>query len=235
MDVGHRHLRVAIADRSGQVLVEDQASLDVDGHGERTLRRAAAMVTSLLDRSGLERLHGLGMCVPAPIDRRSAKITSGILPGWRDLVPAAVLEGLLGVPATVDNDANLGALAELHHGAARGVSDLVYLKVASGLGAGIVLGGRLHRGATGIAGEIGHVQIREDGHVCRCGNRGCLETEVAMPQLLALLEPAYDEPLDAARRARPRCRRGRGSTPCPARRRVDHGAGAGRPVQQPQP
>ena len=199
VDVGHRHLRVAIADRSGQVLVEDQASLDVDGHGERTLRRAAMMVTSLLDRSGLERLHGLGMCVPAPIDRRSAKITSGILPGWRDLVPAAVLEGLLGVPATVDNDANLGALAELHHGAARGVSDLVYLKVASGLGAGIVLGGRLHRGATGIAGEIGHVQIREDGHVCRCGNRGCLETEVAMPQLLALLEPAYDEPLDAAR------------------------------------
>ena len=199
VDIGHRHLRVAIADRSGQVLVEDDASLDVDGHGERTLRRAAAMVTSLLERSGLERLHGLGMCVPAPIDRRSAKITSGILPGWRDLVPASVLEGLLGVPATVDNDANLGALAEVHHGAARGVSDLVYLKVASGLGAGIVLGGRLHRGATGIAGEIGHVQIREDGRVCRCGNRGCLETEVAMPQLLALLEPAYDEPLDAAR------------------------------------
>ncbi|MCW2759908.1 MAG: hypothetical protein JWR85_109 [Marmoricola sp.] len=199
VDIGHRHLRVAVADRSGHVLAEDQASLDVDGHGESTLRRAAAMVTSLLEASDLDRLHGVGMCVPAPIDRRSAKITSGILPGWRDLVPAEALEGELGVPVTADNDANLGALAELHHGAARGVGDLVYLKVASGLGAGIVLGGRLHRGATGIAGEIGHVQIREDGHVCRCGNRGCLETEVAMPQLLALLEPAYDEPLDASR------------------------------------
>jgi predicted NBD/HSP70 family sugar kinase len=69
------------------------------------------------------------------------------------------------------------------------------VKVASGLGAGIVLGGRLHRGATGIAGEIGHVQVGEDGQVCRCGNRGCLETEVAAPRLLAVLQPAYDEVL----------------------------------------
>ncbi len=78
-----------------------------------------------------------------------------------------------------DNDANLGALAELHHGIARGRHDVVYLKVASGVGAGIVLGGRLHRGASGIAGEIGHVQVGEDGQVCRCGNRGCLETMVS--------------------------------------------------------
>jgi DNA-binding Lrp family transcriptional regulator len=146
IDVGHRHVRVAVADRTGRVLEEETSSLDVDGQGERTLARAAAMVDELFRRSGAERLHGVGMCVPAPIDRRSARISSGILPGWRDLVPTEVLERELGVPVTADNDANLGALAELHHGAARGVSDLVYLKIASGLGAGIVLGGRLHRG-----------------------------------------------------------------------------------------
>jgi predicted NBD/HSP70 family sugar kinase len=73
------------------------------------------------------------------------------------------------------------------------------VKLASGLGAGIVMGGRLHRGTSGIAGEIGHVQVGEDGRVCRCGNRGCLETEVSLPRLLTLLQPAYDEPLDAAR------------------------------------
>ena len=199
VDVGHRHVRVAVADRTGQVLAEETSSFDVDDHGERTLAQAATMVGELLRRSGHEQLHGVGMCVPAPIDRRSARISSGILPGWRDLVPTEVLERELGVPVTADNDANLGALAELHHGAARGVVDLVYLKIASGLGAGIVLGGRLHRGTSGIAGEIGHVQIREDGQVCRCGNRGCLETEVALPQMLAVLQPAYDEPLDAAR------------------------------------
>jgi predicted NBD/HSP70 family sugar kinase len=71
--------------------------------------------------------------------------------------------------------------------------------VASGLGAGIVLGGRLHRGATGIAGEVGHVQVGEDGQVCRCGNRGCLETLVAAPRLLAVLQPAYDEDLSVER------------------------------------
>jgi predicted NBD/HSP70 family sugar kinase/biotin operon repressor len=199
VDIGHRHLRVAIADRSGTVLAEDAAGLDVDGHGEATLHRAAEMVTALVARAGIRRLYGVGMCVPAPLDLRSAKVTSGVLPGWRGLVPAELLERRLGVPVVADNDANLGALAELHHGAARGVADLVYLKVASGLGAGIVLGHRLHRGTTGIAGEIGHVQIREDGRVCRCGNRGCLETEVALPQVLALLRPAYDEELDAAR------------------------------------
>ncbi|MCW2758765.1 MAG: hypothetical protein JWO46_2511 [Nocardioidaceae bacterium] len=199
VDIGHRHLRVAVADRAGTLVAEDVAALDVDGHGEATLHRAAQMVTALVEQASSGRLYGVGMCVPAPLDLRSAKVTSGILPGWREMVPADLLERLLGVPVVADNDANLGALAELHHGAARGVADLVYLKVASGLGAGIVLGHRLHRGATGIAGEIGHVQIREDGRVCRCGNRGCLETEVALPQLLALLRPAYDEELDAAR------------------------------------
>ena len=135
------------------------------------------------------------MCVPAPLDRRSARISTDILRGWRDLPPGEELGRRLGVPVFADNDANLGALAELNHGTARGAVDLVYVKVASGLGAGIVLGGRLHRGATGIAGEIGHVQVGEDGQVCRCGNRGCLETVVSAPRLVALLQPAYDEGL----------------------------------------
>jgi len=118
------------------------------------------------------------------------------MPGWRDLAPADQLAERLGVPVAADNDANLGALAELHRGVARGVGDFVYLKLASGVGAGLVLGGRLYRGATGIAGEIGHVQIAEHGRVCRCGNRGCLETEVSVPRLLEHVQPRQDTPLD---------------------------------------
>lgn len=199
INVGHRHLRVALADRTGCILGIHEVALDVDGHDRRTLDRAARMVRALMQESGTDVLHAAGMCVPAPIDRRSARIASGILPGWRDVAPASVLEEQLGVPVAADNDANVGALAEMRHGAARGAGDLVYLKIASGLGAGIVLGNRLHRGASGIAGEIGHVQIREDGKVCRCGNRGCLETEVALPQLIDLLRPAYDVDLDPGR------------------------------------
>jgi predicted NBD/HSP70 family sugar kinase len=197
VDVGHGHVRVAVADRAGAVLAEDHTLVDVDAHGAEVLDRAAAMVRSLAARGDLrvDELQAAGMCVPAPVDRRSSRIRTGIMPGWQGLLPGEELERRLGVPVHADNDANLGALAELHHGIARGRHDVVYLKVASGVGAGIVVGGRLHRGASGIAGEIGHVQVGEDGHVCRCGNRGCLETMVSASRLLELLRPAYDGPL----------------------------------------
>jgi predicted NBD/HSP70 family sugar kinase/biotin operon repressor len=201
VDLGHRHVRVAVADRRGAVLAEEFAAVDVDQNGSAALDRAARMVRHALRDAGLARedLQAVGMCVPAPLDRRSASIRTGILPGWRRLSPGDELHRRLGVPVFADNDANLGALAELTRGAAHGVADAVYVKVASGLGAGIVLGGRLHRGATGIAGELGHVQVGEDGQVCRCGNRGCLETLVAAPRLVALLQPAYDEELSVER------------------------------------
>ncbi|MCD4536008.1 ROK family transcriptional regulator [Nocardioides sp. cx-169] len=201
VDVGHRHVRVAVADRTGQVLAEDCAAVDVDTHGADTLDRTAVMVRAALHAAGVERdeVHAAAMCVPAPLDRRSARVSTGIMPGWRDLSPGEELQRRIGIPVFVDNDANLGALAEVERGAARGASDVLYVKVASGVGAGIVLGGRLHRGASGIAGELGHVQVGEDGPVCRCGNRGCLETMVSAPRLLDVLQPAYDEPLDVQR------------------------------------
>jgi predicted NBD/HSP70 family sugar kinase/biotin operon repressor len=197
VDIGHGHVRVAVADRGGTVLAEESETFDVDEHGADALDQAARMVRDGLATAGVERsdLHAVGMCVPAPLDRRSARIRTGIMPGWRHLSPGDELHRRLDVPVFADNDANLGALAELGRGAARGLTEVLYVKVASGLGAGIVLGGRLHRGATGIAGEIGHVQVGEDGRVCRCGNRGCLETVVSAPRLVALLQPAYDEDL----------------------------------------
>jgi predicted NBD/HSP70 family sugar kinase len=97
----------------------------------------------------------------------------------------------LGFPVHVDNDANLGALAEALMGAGRDVTDLVYLKVASGIGAGIVINGRIHHGVAGTAGEIGHVLVEPDGHVCRCGNRGCLETLAAAPAVLEQLSRTH--------------------------------------------
>jgi predicted NBD/HSP70 family sugar kinase len=159
------------------------------------------MLRSALRSAGLHHpdLQAVGMCVPAPLNRRSSRVSAGILPGWRGLLPGEELGRRVDVPVVCDNDANLGALAELGQGAARGFSDVIYVKAASGLGAGIVLGGRLHRGSTGTAGELGHVQVGEDGQVCRCGNRGCLETLVSAPRLLSLLQPAYDEPLSVER------------------------------------
>ena len=101
---------------------EDHTFVDVDAHGTQVLDRAAAMVRGLLAAAGLDagHLQAVGMCVPAPLDRRSSRIRTDIMPGWRDLLPGDELERRLGVPVHADNDANLGALAELHHGVARG-------------------------------------------------------------------------------------------------------------------
>lgn len=201
VDLGHRHLRVAVSAPAGEVLAEEVTSLDVDEDARRALDRAAELVRTCLASAGLDRgeLQAVGMCVPAPLDRASARLNTRILPGWREVAPGEELQRRVGVPVHVDNDANLGALAELTSGSARGLTDLIYVKVASGLGAGIVLGGRLHRGATGLAGELGHVQVGEDGPVCRCGNRGCLETLVSGARLLSVLQPAHDEELSTRR------------------------------------
>jgi predicted NBD/HSP70 family sugar kinase/biotin operon repressor len=195
VDIGHRHVRVAISDRSAAIRAEVETATDADPHGAATLDIAADLLRKAAADAAVEvpDLLAVGLCVPGPIDRRSARVDQSVLPGWHELAPADELSRRLGLPVVVDNDANLGAIAEHQHGAARGAADVLYVKLASGVGAGLVLGGRLHRGVAGLAGEIGHVHAREEGHVCRCGSRGCLETEVSTRRLLEQLAPVYGD------------------------------------------
>jgi glucokinase-like ROK family protein len=194
VDLGHRHVRVAVADLSSTVLAERDLSLDVDDDAGRALDTAAELLDRVLDDAGVDRdrLVGAGMGLPGPIDRETGTVASSvILPGWVGLRPGQELAARIGLHVEVDNDANLGALGEVLLGSAHGLSDVVYVKVASGLGAGLVLGGRLYRGAAGNAGELGHVQSQPDGLVCRCGNRGCLETVASTRAIVELLRPAH--------------------------------------------
>src|SRR4051794_7989588 len=194
IDFDHSHLRVAVADLSSTVLAERLEALDVDHRADEALDRAAALVAAVLAEAGVprERVLGAGMGLPGPVDRRTGTVGSSvILPGWVGVRAAPEMGARLGLPVIVENDANLGALAELSVGAGRGLDDAVYVKMASGIGAGLVLGGRLHHGATGVAGELGHVQARPDGPVCRGGNRGCLETMAASGALLDALRGAH--------------------------------------------
>ena len=158
------------------------------------------------------------MALSGPIDLDGTVGSTVILPGWDGLNAAEELSSRLDLHVAVDNDANLGALAEVSFGAGRGLSDVIYVMVSSGIGAGLVIGGRLHRGATGFAGELGHVRVRAEGAVCRCGNRGCLETVASTDALLELLRPAHGSDLGvrglrrAGRSRRPRVRSGSSTT-----------------------
>jgi predicted NBD/HSP70 family sugar kinase len=199
VDFGHRHLRVAVADLNADVLAERRVDLDVDHDAAaHALDTATALVDDLLTAAHVRRdaLLGCGMGLPGPIDRPTGTVGSSvIMPGWAGRRGAAELADRLSLPVAVDNDANLGALAEMTYGAARGAHDLIYVKVASGIGAGLVIGGRLHHGSRGLAGELGHVHVDPAGPVCRCGKRGCLETVASGSALLALLRESHGEDL----------------------------------------
>ena len=199
IDFDHHHVRVAISDLSSRILVERELELDTDHAAHEGLDAAAELVTELLGEAGVDeaRVIGAGMCLPGPIHRPTGVVGStAILPGWVGVAAADEMHRRLDLPILVDNDANLAALAEAAFGAGRDAKDLVYLMISSGIGAGLVLNGRLYRGAEGLAGELGHVLVDADGPVCRCGNRGCLETVAGTDALAELLRRSHGDGLD---------------------------------------
>jgi len=193
LDFGHDSLRVAIADLSYAILAETYAELEVDTAAQDALDTAARLVGELIEGAGVERDRVLaaGMGLPGPIERESGVVHSPILPSWVGLNPANEMEERLELPVHLDNDANVGALGESTFGVGRGTHVMAYLRLSAGIGAGLVINGRPFRGARGIAGEIGHVLVDPQGPICRCGNRGCLETFVAGPALCELLRRSH--------------------------------------------
>lgn len=196
IDFGHRHLRVAVSDLSHQVLAETWCEMDVDQSAREGLDMAATFVEQVLAEAEVSRARviGVAMGLPAPIDRSTGAVqAASILPGWVGVDAAAEASARLGMPVEVENDANLGALAELTSGAGKGKSEVAYIKVATGIGGGLISGGRLHQGVGGTAGEIGHTVIAADGPVCRCGSHGCLETLASTSAVAALLSASRRE------------------------------------------
>ncbi|MGP3986858.1 ROK family transcriptional regulator [Streptomyces sp. 3N207] len=216
VDFGHSHLRVAVGNLAHTVLAEDAEPIDVDASADQGFDRAEQLVRRLVGESGISpaKVIGIGLGVPGPIDMETGVLGStAILPGWVGTNPRDELTTRMGVPVYVDNDANLGALGEQVWGAGHGARDLAYIKVASGVGAGLVINGQIYRGPGGTAGEIGHITLDESGPVCRCGNRGCLETFTAARYVLPLLHSSHGPDLTMARVVRlaaegdPGCRR----------------------------
>lgn len=191
---GDRDVRVAIATASAEVVAQKRMPLPADHAADEGMSRATRLVQELAEASGrtMSDLRSLVVGLPAPIDTVSGEVGSaGILSGWRGVPVADVLEDAFGVPVRLDNTANLAALGEARFGVLQGVSTGIFLKMSYGVGAGLIIDGELFRGSAGTAGEIGHVTIDENGPVCRCGNRGCLDTFVGSQAVLAALRPSH--------------------------------------------
>jgi predicted NBD/HSP70 family sugar kinase len=216
IDFGHSHVQVAVADLAHNVLAERHRDLDVNHRAKEALDFSEEMAAEVLAEVGIDRSRviGAGIGIPGPVDReRGTAGSATILPGWVGLRIADAMQKRLGLPVDIENDANLGALAELTWGAGRDCTNFAYIKAATGIGAGLVIDGALLRGATGTAGEIGHTTLDERGALCYCGNRGCLETVASGPAITRLVAegngeaPSLAEVIERAAAGDVRCRR----------------------------
>jgi glucokinase-like ROK family protein len=177
-DLGATSIDAAVSDLSGGILAHVAEPIDIADGPEAVLDRVAELFAQCLESAELPgALWGIGIGVPGPVEFESGRpIAPPIMPGWDRYDVRAHFAGH-GVPVWVDNDVNVMALGELRGGVARGHDNVVFIKIGTGIGAGIIVRGKLHRGAQGCAGDVGHVQVTDDDSVvvCRCGNVGCLE------------------------------------------------------------
>jgi predicted NBD/HSP70 family sugar kinase len=187
IQLGRAHQSATLVGLDGRVLDSADLHLDLAQSFEATVNDLGEVVRSLSRRTPEAVVISVAMpfrqgagAPPIPMyPPGETPLTRPrfLRPEWLLSDPSDVLTRALGLPVLIENDINLAALGEARHGAARGAHTSVYLSVVAGFGAGIVIGGRLFRGAAGVAGELAHISVREDGDLCLCGNRGCFTTE----------------------------------------------------------
>jgi predicted NBD/HSP70 family sugar kinase len=185
VDIGATHVHIALTDLHGTMLADTQVEMAVAEGPDRVLGwvidEGRELFAPVADNMAL---RAIGVGLPGPVEHASGRpVDPPIMPGWDRYDVPSKLSNALGVPALVDNDVNVMALGE-HHDYWSDVEDLLFVKVATGIGAGVIVGGKVHRGAQGIAGDIGHIWVPEaDGIECRCGSFGCLEAVAAGPAI----------------------------------------------------
>lgn len=189
-DVGATHVKLAVADLSGDVLAEQDHAIDIATGPEAGLNEVIEGGHELLVRTGrsISDLVGVGVGLPGPVDHSTGKpVNPPIMPGWDGFDVKAYLTERLGVTSLVDNDVNLMALGE-HRTQWPDAPNMMFVKIATGIGSGLISDGRLHRGSRGAAGDMGHLQVPHGADVpCRCGNLGCLEAVASGAAIAARL------------------------------------------------
>src|SRR5450830_10375 len=193
VDLGATHARLAVTDLASTVLAEHHEALAIADGPDAVLDRVAAIGTKLVEQAGrtMGELAAVGVGLPGPVEHSTGRPTNPpIMPGWDDADVPGMVRHLLGAPVLVDNDVNIMALGE-HWAEFPDVDHLLFVKVATGIGAGVISDGAIRRGAQGAAGDLGHVAVPGGQDViCRCGNVGCLEALASGRAIAAKLTEA---------------------------------------------
>jgi len=175
IDLGGTKIYTAVADNNGNLLAETRAPTCPEEGYRRVIERMAGTVLEVQKRAGVRAIRTVGVGSPGQLDLEKGIVcTSGNL-GWNNVYLRDLLAEKLSLPVILDNDANVAALGEYVFGAGRGHREMVYITVSTGIGSGIISGGRLIHGVKGCAGEIGHLTVAPGGPLCTCGKHGCLE------------------------------------------------------------
>ncbi len=178
IDLGGTKILTSVVDGHGKVLSSDRTPTPPGGGQEAVVGAMLASGERALAQAGksIRDLKLVGVAVPGPTDQKKGLLyVAPNIPGWRNVALGGLMQQAFGCRTYVINDANAAALGELHYGAGRGKRDFVYITVSTGIGGGIIVGGKIYLGAAGTAGEFGHMVIEANGPQCNCGNRGCWE------------------------------------------------------------
>jgi predicted NBD/HSP70 family sugar kinase len=189
-DFGATHATIALADLSGKIVARVTEGLRIDAGPVVALACLTRSLTNLLEQVKREssELLAIGIGLPGPVDHRTGRPSNPpIMPGWNDFDVAAEVRKTFDVPVLVDNDVNIMALGERASRSDQ-PNDMIFLKASTGIGSGIISGGKLQRGAHGIAGDIGHIAVFRAAEIgCKCGNIGCLEAIAGGPAIMESL------------------------------------------------
>ncbi len=179
VDLGGTKLIAAVISSEGEIVAREYRSTRAEEGPEGVVERIFDAINRVVSLARVETsaLGGVGIAAAGALDMERGVITaSPNLPGWKNIPLRDIMEKRLGIRTFLLNDANAAALGEHRFGVGRGVDDLVYITVSTGIGGGLIIGGKIYSGICGSAGEIGHMTIDVNGPRCRCGNIGCLET-----------------------------------------------------------
>lgn len=189
IDIGATSLELALADVTGLIVQRRSEPTDVHLRPESVLGRCQDLIIEMANALGIafDQILGIGVGVPGPVDfARGVLVAPPLMPGWENFLIRDFFKGVFSSAfVVVDNDVNIMALGEQRAGGAIGVDHFIFIKIGTGIGAGIISNGKIHRGADGCAGDIGHICVDKKGPLCSCGNIGCLEAMAAGPAIVS--------------------------------------------------